>query len=188
MPDQSRGKIDDFFTKIYGVKRLFAFPNPVNDAAARTVALGVVAMTALALVTGWAWILIPLTYGFLARVATGPTLSPLGQFATRVSGPRLVSWQKFVPGPPKRFAQGIGAVLTVAASITWLNVGWGSSRWILLPLLVAASLEGFLGFCLGCTIFGWLMRWGIVPDTICEECGNLAKRYAAAGYPVGSDS
>jgi len=166
------------------MKKLFSFPNPVNDAAARTVALGVVTMSVLAFVTGWAWILIPLTYGFVARLATGPTLSPLGQFATRVSAPRLVAWQKFVPGPPKRFAQGIGAVLTLAASLTWWTAGWSTARWILLPLIVAASLEGFLGYCLGCTMFGWLIRTGVVPESICEECGDLSKRYAAAGYPV----
>jgi len=166
------------------MKKLFSFPNPVNDAAARTVALGVVTMSVLAFVTGWAWILIPLTYGFVARLATGPTLSPLGQFATRVSAPRLVAWQKFVPGPPKRFAQGIGAVLTLAASLTWWTAGWSTARWILLPLIVAASLEGFLGYCLGCTMFGWLIRAGVVPESICEECGDLSKRYAAAGYPV----
>ena len=94
------------------MKSFFSFPNPVNDASARTVALGVVTMSVLALVTNSAWLLIPLTYGFVARVATGPTISPLGQFAVRVAGPRLSAWQKSVPGPPKRFAQGIGAVLT----------------------------------------------------------------------------
>ena len=170
------------------MKRLLSFPNPVNDAAARTVALGVVAMALVALVGDVRWMMVPLTYGFVARVFTGPTLSPLGQFATRVSGPRLVSWQKFVPGPPKRFAQGIGAVLTLSATLTWLSVGWTAARWFLAPLIVAASLEGFLGFCLGCTLFGWLIRWGLVPETICEECGDLSKRYAAAGYPVKSDS
>ena len=170
------------------MNKLFSFPNPVNDAAARSVALGVVAMSVLALSTGWAWILIPLTYGFFARLATGPTLSPLGQFATRVSGPRIVKWQRFVPGPPKRFAQGIGAVLTGAATITWLGAGWSDARWILIPLVVAASLEGFLGYCLGCTIFGWLIRAGLVPEHICVECGDLSQRYAAAGYTVPSDS
>jgi hypothetical protein len=165
------------------MKRLFSFPNPVNDAAARTVALGVVAMSLVALLTNTAWLLIPVTYGFVARVATGPTLSPLGQFAVRVSGPQIRAWQKFVPGPPKRFAQGIGAALSLAASIVWLSVGWSSARWILLPLIGAASLEGFLGYCLGCTIFGWLIRAGLVPESICAECGDLSARYAAAGYP-----
>lgn len=168
------------------MKRLFSFPNPVNDAAARSVALGVVAMTVTALVTGWAWLLIPLTYGFVARVATGPTLSPLGQFAVRVAAPRLTRWTKSVPGPPKRFAQAIGAVLTLSATSVWLSVGWSDARWILVPLLIAASLEGFAGFCLGCTIFGWLMRAGVIPASVCAECGDLASRYAAAGYPQSS--
>lgn len=169
------------------MNELFSFPNPVNDAAARTVALGVVAMSALALATGWAWLLIPLTYGFVARVATGPTLSPLGQFATRVSAPRITPWQKLVPGPPKRFAQGIGAAVTLAASVTWLNTGWPTARWFLLPLLVAASLEGFLGYCLGCTIFRWLIRAGVVPESVCADCGDLSGRYAAAGFSIGDD-
>jgi hypothetical protein len=165
------------------MKNLFSFPNPVNDASARTVALGVVTMTVIALATNTAWLMIPMTYGFLARVATGPTLSPLGQFAVRVAGPRLTAWQKSVPGPPKRFAQGIGAVLSVMTTVVWLSVGWSTARWILLPLLGAAALEGFAGFCLGCTIFGWLMRAGMIPESVCAECGDLSARYAAAGYP-----
>ena len=104
--------------------------------------------------------MIPLTYGFAARVAAGPKISPLGWFAVHVSGPRLKSWEKFVPGPPKRFAQSMGLAFSLAALVTWLSAGWLDARWILLPLIGAASLEGFLGFCLGCTVFGWLMRSG----------------------------
>jgi len=94
------------------MKRFFSFPNPVNDAAARTVAIGVVTMALVALVTNTAWLLIPLTYGFVARVAAGPKISPLGQFAVRIAAPRLTRFQKSVPGPPKRFAQAIGLAFT----------------------------------------------------------------------------
>jgi hypothetical protein len=177
-------RIDDYFAKICSMKRFFSFPNPVNDAAARSVALGVVAMSVTALATNWAWILWPLTYGFLARVAAGPKISPLGQFAVRVSGPRLTRWKKDVPGPPKRFAQAMGLGFTLVATIVWLSVGWSAARWILVPLIGAASLEGFLGLCLGCTVFGWLIRAGVIPDSICAECGDLSARYAAAGYTV----
>jgi hypothetical protein len=165
------------------MKKLFSFPNPVNDAAARTVALGVFTMAMVAIFTNTAWLLIPLTYGFLARVATGPTLSPLGQFATRVTGPRITAWQKSVPGPPKRFAQAMGATFSVAATIVWLSAGFSDARWILVPLIGGAALEGFLGYCVGCTIFGWLIGAGLIPESICAECGDLSARYSAAGYP-----
>jgi hypothetical protein len=109
------------------MKRFFSFPNPVNDAAARTVAIGVVTMALVALVTNTAWLLIPLTYGFVARVAAGPKISPLGQFAVRIAAPRLTRFQKSVPGPPKRFAQAIGLAFTGAATIVWLSAGWGDA-------------------------------------------------------------
>ena len=162
------------------MKKFFSFPNPVNNASARTVALGVVSMTVIALITNWAWILIALTYGFIARVATGPTMSPPGQFAVRVAGPRLTRWKKFVPGPPKRFAQGIGAAFTMSATLTWLLDSWSDARWILVPLLFAAVLESF-GYCVGCTIFNWLMRIGVIPESVCRECADLSAHYAAAG-------
>jgi hypothetical protein len=161
------------------MKRFFSFPNPVNDAAARSVALGVWTMAVLALVTNTAWLLIPLTYGFAARVAAGPKISPLGQFAVRVMAPRLTNWQKFVPGPPKRFAQAMGLAFTAAATIVWLTAGWSDARWILVPLILAATLEGFFGYCLGCTVFGWLMRRGIIPEKICVECADLSRNYAS---------
>jgi len=160
------------------VKRFFSFPNPVNDAAARTVALGVLTMAVVALATSWAWLLLPLTYGFIARVAAGPTISPLGQFATRIAAPRLTSWQKSVPGPPKRFAQTMGLAFTGSATIVWLTAGWSDARWILVPLILAAALEGFAGYCLGCTVFGWLIRAGVVPEAVCLECGDLSLRRA----------
>jgi uncharacterized protein DUF4395 len=164
------------------MKKFFSFPNPVNDAAARTVAIGVVTMSVVALATNWSWLLIALTYGFVARVAAGPKISPLGQFAVRVAAPRLTKWQKSVPGPPKRFAQSMGLVFSGATTIVWLTAGWGDARWILIPLIFAASLEGFLGYCLGCTIFGWLMRKGVIPERICVECADLSKRYAAVTH------
>ena len=118
------------------MKKFFSFPNPVNDAAARTVALGVVTMSVLAVATNTPWLLIPLTYGFVARVAAGPTISPLGQFAVRVAAPRLTAWHKSMPGPPKRFAQAMGAFMTIAATVVWLSAGFSWARWILVALIV----------------------------------------------------
>ncbi len=108
---------------------MFDFPNPVNEKAARTVAAGVLVLCCSTIVltparrSGWLWLTVPLAYGFLARVATGPTLSPLGQLATRVVAPRLGA-ARLVPGPPKRFAQAIGATLSVAAAVLGLGFGF----------------------------------------------------------------
>jgi len=108
------------------VRRIFSFPNPVNEKAARVVG-GVVLATAFAILATDAYgLLIPLAYGFLARVLTGPTLSPLGWIAQNVIAPALGE-KKPVPGPPKRFAQGIGALISTAALVLALVVGDNAS-------------------------------------------------------------
>jgi Domain of unknown function (DUF4395) len=154
--------------------RLFSFPNPVNEVAARLVAGGVVALAAVELATGQRWLLVPLAYGFCARVLTGPKLSPLGQFATRVAVPRLPFSERPVPGPPKRFAQGIGATLTLLAVLAWL-AGAPTVADVLVGLLIAAAvLESVFGVCLGCMAFARLMRAGIIPERACLECADIS--------------
>lgn len=163
---------------VHEVGSLFSFPNPVNLVAARTVAAGVVAMTVVCMATRSDVVLCVIAYGFCARVATGPSLSPLGQLAVRVVAPRITSTPRLVPGPPKRFAQACGAVLSLGALAASLSVGWVAAEWILAALLLAASLEAFVGYCLGCTGFAWLMRAGVVPAHVCAECADVAARRA----------
>lgn len=165
---------------------MFEFPNPVNEKAARTVAAGVVVLCVATIVLTLAvghrglWLTVVLAYGFLARVATGPTLSPLGQLATRVVAPRLGS-SRPVPGPPKRFAQAIGATLSVSAVIVGVGLGFDTAALVLVALvLVAATLESAFAICLGCSIFGQLMRLGMIPEETCEACNNVQARLGAA--------
>lgn len=161
------------------MRSLFEFPNPVNEVSARLVAAGVVVMTA-AFLAGQHWVLIPLAYGFVARVLTGPTLSPLGQLVTREITPRL-HVNKPVPGPPKRFAQGIGATLTVGAVIAYFGFGSTTAALVLVGMvLVAATLESVFAYCLGCKAFALLMRAGVIPEDVCEECNNIWARSTAA--------
>src|SRR5690349_24677730 len=123
------------------MREFLAFPNPVNDKAARVVAGVVLAVSVLILATGAHWLLIPLAYGFWARVLTGPTLSPLGWTAQNVIAPKLGP-KKPVPGPPKRFAQGMGAAMATIALIFWLVVGSATATDVVLGLfVVAAGLE-----------------------------------------------
>jgi hypothetical protein len=156
-------------------QRLLSFPNPVNEVAARTVAAGVVVLCLANIVFDQPWLLVLLAYGFLARVLTGPTLSPWGQIVTRVIVPRLPFEPKYVPGPPKRFAQGIGATLSVAAVIAYFGFGSRLAAVVLVAMIaVAATLESVFGLCLGCKIFAVLMRVGVIPETVCEACQDLS--------------
>ena len=152
---------------------LFSFPHPVDEVSARLVATGVVLQCVVILATGWTLLVVVLAWGFLARVATGPTLSPLGSLVTRVVRPRL-SWAvREAPGPPKRFAQGIGATLSTGALLA-IVAGAGTVADVLVAaILVAASLEAFAGFCLGCWLFRILMTIGVVPEETCEACRDL---------------
>jgi hypothetical protein len=150
---------------------VFSFPDPVNEVSARLVAAGVVLMGAAAIAFQQRWLTAVIAYGFLARVLTGPTLSPLGQLVTRVITPRLRVAPKLVPGPPKRFAQGLGAALSVTAAVLALGLGLEAEAYVLLGLMVAfATLESVFAFCIGCQIFAALMRLGVIPDEICERC------------------
>lgn len=159
---------------------LIGFPNPVNEKAARTVAAVVAASCALVLVTGWYWLLVPIAYGFIARVLTGPRLSPLGALAQKVIAPRFLGAPRLVPGPPKRFAQGIGAVVTTVAAVAALVPGWvGLANALLAMMVVFATLEAALGFCVGCRLFAGLMRLGVIPEETCEACANISLRTAA---------
>lgn len=155
---------------------LFSFPNPINEKAARVVA-GVVAITALiALLTGARWLLVPLAYGFVARALTGPTLSPLGRFAMNVVAPRLGE-KKPVAGPPKRFAQAIGAVCTTAGAVFAVGLGWDTAADVLLAMMVVfATLESVFALCVGCKMFGLLMKAGLVPEEVCADCADIWTR------------
>jgi hypothetical protein len=162
------------------VRRVLSFPNPVNEKAARVVAGVVMIAGIVILATGAYWLLIPVAYGFWARVLTGPTLSPLGWTAQNVVAPRL-GGKKPVAGPPKRFAQGMGAVFSTLALVFGLILGDHVVADVLLALLVvAAGLESIFAYCLGCKVFAILMRVGLVPEEICAECADISGRLHAA--------
>jgi hypothetical protein len=127
-------------------RSLFSFPDPVNEVSARLVAGGVVLMALAVLVVHQWWLLVPLAYGFVARVLTGPTLSP----------------------------QGIGVVFSVSAAVLALGFHQlGAAQVVLGLLLVAATLESVFAVCLGCKLFALLMRAGLIPEEVCERCNDF---------------
>ena len=163
------------------LRALLSFPDPVNETSARLVAAGVMAQAIVFLVVREWWVLVPLTFGFLARVATGPTLSPLGQFVTRVATPaverrlrdRRPGFEtRQVPGRPKRFAQSVGLAFTASASLAWA-LGVPGAALVLIGLLAAAAtLEAVFAICLGCIAYSAI--WG------CADCNDISDRLRRA--------
>lgn len=164
------------------VRSLFSFPHPVDEVSARLVAGGVVM---LAIETVWLrqdWLIAVLAYGFVARVLTGPTLSPLAQLVTRVVTPRLGLSFRPSPGPAKRFAQGVGAVLSLTAAVLALGYGADRAAYTLVGVLTGfAFLEAAFGLCAGCKVFALLMRAGVVPERICADCADIWSRTRPRG-------
>ena len=160
------------------LSKVFSFPNPVNEVASRFTA-GVVAILGLiSLITGFNWIILVMAFGFIARVLSGPSLSPLAMFAVKVFAKFAPFKPKYSPGPPKRFAQGIGAFVTILAAIFSFGFGINIVSQVLISVLVVfASLESGFGLCVGCKMFALLMKLHVIPESVCVECADLTKRY-----------
>lgn len=158
------------------LRDVLTFPNPVNEKAARSVAAGVVVLCAVALATQWWWLAALIAVGFALRVAGGPRFSPLGRLAVHVVAPRFGE-PRLVPGPPKRFAQTVGLVVSTVAAVAALGFDATTLASVLLAvLLVFATLESAFGFCAGCWAFGHLMRLGVIPEETCEACNDITLR------------
>src|SRR4051794_26477616 len=156
------------------MRTLFSFPNPVNETSARLVAGAVAVLAVVTIAFQQGWLLPVLAYGFLARALTGPKLSPLGLVATRAVTPRLPVSHRYSPGPAKRFAQTVGAVFTVTATLLWYAAGEHSAALARVGVIaVFASLASALGICVGCRALYFGMRLGLVPPHVCEDCARV---------------
>ena len=160
------------------ITNFFSFPELINEVSARLVAIGVLALSSVVLyllIDNNNYVLFFLSiliYGFLARVSSGQKISPLALFVTKLLVPRLNFKEKLVPGPPKRFAQGIGLIFSLSTAITFL-INLNSISIILISTLILfAALEAFIGFCAGCKVFKLLMNIGLIPNDVCEKCSN----------------
>ena len=158
------------------MKEFFSFPELINEPAARLVASGVLLMSLLSiclisLEANFTWIiLLIMTYGFLARVSSGPKISPLALLVTKVLVPKFNMDEKLVPGPPKRFAQSIGLIFSTSIFILWLINFHSVCIFLLSILSIFAFLESALGYCFACKVFKILISVGLIPEEVCERC------------------
>lgn len=166
--------------------RILGYPDVVDEVTVRLVAAVVLIVGIVGLVTGQWWWYAALAVDFLARVAAGPALSPIARGVLRWVRPRVPVGPRPTPGPPKRFAAGIGAVLTTAATATAVVAGLTGSAsaatatFALGALMVVfPALEAAAGICVGCVVFARLMKAGLVPERVCLACSDLSRRGAS---------
>ena len=149
------------------------FPEMVNENAARIVAFFVVVLSIISILTESSIPALVLLYGFFARVMYGPKFEPIALLSLHVIIPYLKLPVKLVFGPPKRFAQLIGLIF----SITGLTFFYFEELFLFILtfgiLSLFAFLECALGFCAGCFIFQYLIKWKLLPESVCEKCSNL---------------
>jgi hypothetical protein len=71
--------------------------------------------------------------------------------------------QNLVPDHPEphRFAQTVGGVFLLAASLAFLAGGWVLGWGLAWVVIFLASLNLFAGFCVGCFVYYWLTRLNV---------------------------
>jgi hypothetical protein len=76
----------------------------------------------------------------------------------------------------------MGTAFSTVALVLALGFGAHTAADVMLVLLaIAAGLESIFAICLGCQVFGLLMRLGAIPEAVCAECAEVGLRLRSAG-------
>lgn len=153
--------------------KIGSFPEIVNDHAARIVAFFVLLLAMGVLFSQSVILASLLAFGFMARVLYGPRFEPFARLTLHVIVPLFGISNKPVAGPPKRFAQLVGLIFSSSALVFLITGHLSLFTGFLSVLAFFAALESIFGFCAGCFVFGYLMKFGLIPQEICERCNNL---------------
>ena len=138
--------------------------NEVRAAAGVTMVLGAVAFSYAYFTRQYIPLQIVATLffvEFLTRVVVGLRCSPIGLLARAMTSNRPPEW---VSAKPKRFAWTLGLAMTFAMTIiTNSGIRGTLPRTICVICLTLMWMESALGLCLGCQIYGLLVRRGWKP-------------------------
>lgn len=124
-------------------------------------------------------------FDFLLKTLKGPMKSFFGFF-----GRKVVSKQKpeFVGAIQKRFAWslGLGLSLLLLVMLVFINIETNITLGIFSVFLALMWLESSMGICIGCYMFNWLIKMGIIkrpkfhpacPGGICDTDEELIEMY-----------
>jgi hypothetical protein len=144
-------------------------PSKVNGGAVRIVALLTVLISVVAAATASSWLAGLLALDFAIRGVATPRWSPLAALA-RLVQPRTPFRGTPIFFAPKRFAARIGLTLSAAGALL-LAFGMPAVAGAVLGILAFfAFLEGAFNYCVGCKIYGILIRRGLIPRENCPDC------------------
>ena len=146
---------------------MFYFPHTVNAYVIRLVALQMVALCIVCIIfrdEEWAaYVALGMALDFLVRLIGGAAFSPAGALALLVSTPLKEDLRN---GPPKQFATMIGLVFSLVGGLLLYFDCEIAGAVVLGCLSGPAALEGVFDFCLGCWFFGYMVKLGIVSDSV----------------------
>lgn len=159
------------------------FPALVDDVTVRLIAGVVLVVGVTALAAQQWWLYGVLAVDFAPRAVLGPRFSPIAQLVTTLIRPYVAASPRPTAGAPKRFAAGIGAVLTTSATALWVvSVATGAAGVLVavavigVLMVIFPALEAAAGVCVGCRAFAGLMRLGFVPEEVCLDCSDITRR------------
>jgi len=129
----------------------------VNSRVVRIVAGEVVLIAVVFIVWPQWWLFLTLAADFLLRALGYRKYSPLATIARTLASALKLDRQP-VNAAPKQFAAKIGVGFALSAAVLAFFGLTLAAQLVAAGLLGAASLEAFLGYCVGCKVYSLIPR------------------------------
>lgn len=146
------------------------FPEMIKEHFVRGVAVQVFLISLAVIVSGSKLLVYFLVLDFFTRVFFTPKASLMALLSRLIFSPLFRFQKKSIYASPKKFAAGIGLIMTIGAAVFGLFDAALVVGILMGILALFAFLEAFLNFCAGCKIYGILARMNIIKDDSCPDC------------------
>jgi len=149
---------------------VYKLSQKISTAVIKANALQVFVLSILSIYFNSPWPVMLLMIDFGLRAINKSKYSPIANISMKLIVPIFNVQGKSTSLSPKQFAASIGFTLSIFTLINFL-IGLPLGFLSMMSILAFFSfLEAFFGFCAGCQIYGWLMRWNVIKEENCEDC------------------